>query len=530
MTKDRIACVTVPNFPIAICLRVDQPLQDKPVALVEVDSGSPRISDSSPILAVSDIAANTGVTCSMTVAQAKSYCPDLVVKVRDTKREKAASAKLRDLLFTASPLIEETDPGCFFLDASGLNWLYKNENKLALKLVSLITPLRLPVQVGIANNKFVAKAAAQTSPIDSFTVVPAKTEPRFLNSLTIDYLPFSDDTREKLLALGLKTIGQVAAFPSNEMTARFGQEGAVISRLSRGDDTNFFLPEMAHVKISARVSLFEPLQSTQAIIAHVEKTLTKLLEKLNRTDRGCREVDIKLHLETNGQMRTSAAHNTWQKSEQSLHLALKQVVGTPHKFIGRLVNQLNSYRLPAGVMDITITIPEVLPLVSSQMELMRASGSFGQMGTSAAHKFSDNARINSELRQVRLMFPAIHNAVIPDNNFGFYPVDQKNKSSKADKTGDACCQYSLNPIAGLRLVSPAQKASVVTGRKKLRQLRLNNHTKPIIGQNGPWELSGEWWKYGFDRLYYEVQTTDHQFYLLYFDRQASDWYVQGVFD
>jgi protein ImuB len=528
MTKDRIACVTIPNFPVAICLRVDQSLQDKPVALVEIEG------EASLILAVSDIAATTGVTCDMTVAQAKSYCPDLVVKVRDTKREKAASSKLRDLLFTASPLIEETDRGCFFLDASGLNWLYKDENELALKLVSLITPLKLPVQTGIANNKFVAKTAAQTSPIDSFTVVPAKTEPRFLNNLTIDYLPFSDDTREKLLALGLKTIGQVAAFPSNEMTARFGQEGAVISRFSRGDDTDFFLPEFARVKLSARVSLFEPLESAPAVIAQVEKTLNGLLEKLGRTDRGFRMVDIKLHLE--------------DKSERSLHLALKQTVGTPDRFIRRLINLLNNQRLSSGVMDITITIREILPLVSSQMELMRASGSLKS-------SFSDKS---SEFRRVRLMSATINKAIIPDNNFSFHPVshgqmrtsaahrakgkrkDGQNRRSathrsedrpgKANKPGNACCQYSLNPVAGLRLLSPVQKAIVTVRGEKLQQLKLKANTKPIIGQNGPWELSGEWWKYGFDRLYYEVQTTDHQFYLLYFDRQASDWYVQGVFD
>ncbi|UCG61092.1 MAG: hypothetical protein JSV52_12290, partial [Candidatus Zixiibacteriota bacterium] len=276
MTKDRIACVMIPDFPMAVCMRIDQSLYDKPVALVEVDS------ESSPLLAINNIAKSTGVDCDMTVAQGYSYCPDLVVKVRDTKREIAASEKLRDLLFTASPFIEETEPGCFFLDASGLHWLYKSEDELAEKLVALITTLKMPVKVGISKNKFVARASALTSPVDSFTIVPAETERRFLNNLSLDYLPFSEDTHEKLLALGLKTIGQVAAFPSNEMTTRFSEEGAVISRLSRGDDTDFFLPEFARVKLSARVSLFEPLESAPAVIAQVEKTLTELLEKLSR--------------------------------------------------------------------------------------------------------------------------------------------------------------------------------------------------------------------------------------------------------
>ncbi|UCG61719.1 MAG: hypothetical protein JSV52_00060, partial [Candidatus Zixiibacteriota bacterium] len=129
----------------------------------------------------------------------------------------------------------------------------------------------------------------------------------------------------------------------------------------------------------------------------------------------------------------------------------------------------------------------------------------------------------------RLMLATINKAIIPDNNFSFHPLSQKHKPHHANKPGNAC-SYALNPVAGLRLLSPAQKATVIACGKKLQQLKLKAGSKSIVDQKGPWELSGEWWKYGFDRLYYEVQTNDHQFYLLYFDRQASHWYVQGVFD
>ena len=43
-------------------------------------------------------------------------------------------------------------------------------------------------------------------------------------------------------------------------------------------------------------------------------------------------------------------------------------------------------------------------------------------------------------------------------------------------------------------------------------------------------LSGGWWNGDVDRLYYEVETGAHRHYLVYYDRLAGVWFVQGMFD
>ncbi|MEW6413193.1 MAG: hypothetical protein AB1483_12105 [Candidatus Zixiibacteriota bacterium] len=565
MIKDRIACVLVPDLAMQICCLKDPSLESKPVVLTETDS------ELSLVLAANNIAKNDGVTIDMTVAQARSYCPELVTCQVSRKTERAASEKLRNILFTASPLVEETGAGCFFVDASGLKWLYKTEDDLAKRLVSLISSLKLRVQVGIGNNKFVAHVASLVSPVNSFTVVAADAERRFLNNLAIGYLPLSDDMRDKFLALGLKTIGQVAAFPSNEMTTRFGEEGAKIARLSKGDDTDFFLPEFSQVLLSARASLFDPLESSGEIVFHVNKILTDLLEKLGKTGRGCKAVDVQLHLETDGQMRIPLQRDRAHTGIKTLHLVLKKVTEMPFKFIRLLNEQLNGLRLSGRVADITITIPEVLPLESSQLELLGASGfHHRQMGTSAGHKMQvgtsdghkmqmmgtsaghkiqvgtsaghkiqmrtsdghnvSDGHIVGNQHQIQLLAPAVGDGITPDSNCSFCAIDSKPKSKNTAVDTSWRCSFALNPIAGLRLIQPARKATVASCGAKLSSVRLRHHTRSIVRQNGPWELSGGWWQYGFDRMYYEVQTDDDRFYLLYFDRQASDWYVQGVFD
>ena len=64
-----------------------------------------------------------------------------------------------------------------------------------------------------------AETAGETD--QPIVIVPDRAERAFLNELPITYLPVTDDTREKLILLGVRTIGQVARFKGNELIERF---------------------------------------------------------------------------------------------------------------------------------------------------------------------------------------------------------------------------------------------------------------------------------------------------------------------
>jgi hypothetical protein len=52
----------------------------------------------------------------------------------------------------------------------------------------------------------------------------------------------------------------------------------------------------------------------------------------------------------------------------------------------------------------------------------------------------------------------------------------------------------------------------------------------VTRQEGPWELSGEWWYQGYDRSYFEIELSDGARFLLFLDNSTQNWFVQGIFD
>ena len=98
--------------------------------------------------------------------------------------------------------------------------------------------------------------------------------------------------------------------------------------------------------------------------------------------------------------------------------------------------------------------------------------------------------------------------------------------------------YAIRPVYGLRLIMPPREINVVTKSGKLCALNFKKRTLAVARQSGPWKLSGNWWcnavtpaaPVPFNRLYYEIDTSDNRAFLLYLDRDSSTWFLQGVFD
>ena len=105
--------------------------------------------------------------------------------------------------------------------------------------------LQLPCSLGVATNKLVAKiannvgkaAARGDGPPNAIMVVPPAQEAEFLAPLPCDALwGVGPKTNERLAALGLHTIGELARWPADDLARRFGKNGLDLSRHARGLD------------------------------------------------------------------------------------------------------------------------------------------------------------------------------------------------------------------------------------------------------------------------------------------------------
>ncbi|UCC43152.1 MAG: DNA polymerase Y family protein [Candidatus Zixiibacteriota bacterium] len=550
MTGERMACLTIPNFRVVLCLHDEPFLQDKPLVLTADDS------DLAPIVAINEKAASAGLTLDITATQAATLCSDLAIRVNDTVKEIEASNAVFKKLQSLSPFVEETDPGRFFLDAAGLTLLYKDERTFAEKMIRLVQTFGYPARAGIAGNKFVAAVAAEISDDNAYAIVPTGHEGAFLKDLPIRHIPLSPETEETLHDLGLKTIGQLAAFPANEMIRRFGPEGTALSQLARGESDTYFLPESPGEELTDSVHLTFPIHNTAAILTYIEQLLSPLLAKPKRFNQGCRRIKVTLTLEN--------------KKEQSLPVYVEQPTLDTAIFLRQFSLDLDKLKLSRGVTSLKVTIPQTERLLTEQLIMSPADG----MAVSEKKSF-ENINDHSSVYT-----PRLHPAILPEQRFSLMPLsDRRRNKQPIIECFHPSPLYSLGNISGLRLFQPPCRVTVVIAEHRPVELIIDGPTGAesccITSWHGPWQLSGEWWASSFDRLYYEVRgyqvsrlqdkqprrnrrgfdlqnhLQKHPFifsnrhaersrsittvqqgcrYLLFYDRSNSNWFLQGVFD
>ncbi|MBU0984894.1 MAG: DNA polymerase Y family protein [candidate division Zixibacteria bacterium] len=502
MKGSRVACVTIPNFAIEACLREHPELVGQPLALADSDL------ETAGIIALNREAAHAGVLIAMTVAQGHTVCSHLTVRTRDVEQEIAVSNGLYKKLQSLSPFVEEAEPGLYYLDISGFGLLYKNDQHLAHKISETVTPLGYPIQMGIANNKFVARVAARESAPGAYTIVPDGKEREYLRPLPVARLELPDDIADTLHDLGIKTIRQLAGFPGNELTRRFGPRGAALSRLARGDDTAFFKPGASGEPLTERVWLTASIYRDRMIAAQTEALLASLLVRLGRFCQGCSTVEIMYDLDN--------------RERLSLTVTVESPSLTPVPFLRQLRLQLETTRLVSPVCGITVTIPAVASLTGDQLPLG------DDMAGGCRVLREDTVRKQQEIAHTIITVPLPRDTFLPEQRFEFARLIRPHpRTTPVDAR--AIYPYAAGRINGLRLLQPPREIGVaISGPQATMTVTFR---QPVTAKyRGPWELSGGWWAQGFDRLYYEIQTARHRQYLIYFDRTAAQWFLQGVFD
>lgn len=184
-----------------------------------------------------------GVRSAMPMSQALRLCPQLMIVPANHRAYGQCSREVMSRLRALTPLVEQLSIDEAFLDVTVLE---QPAAMIARQLQTQIgAELALPSSLGVATNKLVAKiannvgkAAAQSGDYPkAITVVPPGQEAAFLAPLACDELwGVGPKTAERLRALGLMTIGDIAHWPEHDLTARFGKHGSDLAYHARGLD------------------------------------------------------------------------------------------------------------------------------------------------------------------------------------------------------------------------------------------------------------------------------------------------------
>jgi DNA polymerase-4 len=191
-----------------------------------------------------------------------------------------------DKLRKLTPLLEQISIDEAFLDITDLPG---PAERVARDLQAAIkNDLHLPSSIGIASNKLVAKTATEVGkksgkgdgPPFGLTIVPAGEEAAFLAPLPMDLLwGVGPKTFAKLEALGMRTIGDIAAWSESDLIRRFGENGRDLARHDKGLDDRPIVTEHEIKSISQETTFTRDVRDDRSL----EKTLRELSIEVGRS-------------------------------------------------------------------------------------------------------------------------------------------------------------------------------------------------------------------------------------------------------
>jgi DNA polymerase-4 len=259
--------------------------------------GRPVIVGSGVVLAASYEAKAYGVRTAMSGAQARRLCPQAIVVAPRMSAYTEASRAVFTVFEHTTPLVEGLSIDEAFLDVGGLRRVSGSPADIAVRLRQEVREqVGLPITVGVARTKFLAKVASGVAKPDGLLVVPPDGELDFLGPLPVRRLwGVGPATAEKLRSRGITTVGDVAGLPEGVLVAMLGgASGRHLHALALGRDPRVVRTGVRRRSMGAQRALGRRSTTPGDLDAMVIGLVDRLCVRLRTARRVCRTVTLRL--------------------------------------------------------------------------------------------------------------------------------------------------------------------------------------------------------------------------------------------
>jgi protein ImuB len=479
------------------------------------------------VVAVCAHAARRGITPGMALAQAKALAGDLAAVPWDAERLARAALSVTGALLEASPRVtwdggtggpgdRIRNEGVWWVDAAGLG----EEKRLAQHLIRIAKKLDLgPVRVGIADSPIAAYAATFRRPTvppshapPLTTLVPSGRDVAFLAPFPIALLDLDEDLAETLGALGLATIGQIAALDGDEVEARFGPEGLAAHRLARGIDARGPSLPRDDTLPAIECDLGAPVADAEPLLFVMKGALASLGASLRAKGLAAREIAITLSLDDGS----------------SVERTVRPARPTSHE--GALFDHcraaLEDWQLPEPVTAIALRATETVP------------GS-GEQGDLLAVRWADPSALEAAFDRIRgregtdaVARPELRDGHLPADG-GAWSLNTGDRATGGQRNGTRLpVPPSRPPVprsSALRLLASPLPVRVRLGRSGLEAFRKDDTWYDVIDWSGPERVAPRWWRTADGvRDYFTARAASGELWLLF--RSKKVWFVEGWWD
>jgi DNA polymerase IV len=251
--------------------------------------GRPVIVGAGVVLAASYEAKAYGVRGAMGGRQARRLCPDAVVVSPRMDAYTEASKAVFAIFEDTTPLVEGLSVDEAFLDVRGLQRIAGDPVDIAVRLRHrVLEQVGLPITVGIARTKFLAKVASGVAKPDGLLVVPTDRELAFLHPLPVEALwGVGKVSAEKLRSRGITTVAQVAALGEAALVGILGKgSGRHIHALAHNRDPRPVVVGRRRRSIGSQRAMGRGPWSLE----HLDATLVAIADRLGRRLRAAQRV------------------------------------------------------------------------------------------------------------------------------------------------------------------------------------------------------------------------------------------------
>jgi DNA polymerase-4 len=261
--------------------------------------GKPVIVGGGVVLAASYEAKAYGVRTAMGGRQALQLCPHAIVVPPRMAAYSEASAAVFEVFRDTTPLVEPVSVDEAFLDVSGLGRVSGSPVQIAAQLRERVrSQVGLPITVGIARTKFLAKVASQEGKPDGLLLVPPDRELAFLHPLPVRRLwGVGAKTADKLRAHGIHTVADVAELSESMLGSIVGGGmGPQMFALSHNIDRRRVVTGVRRRSVGAQRALGRSgnTMSHSEIDAVVVNLVDRITRRMRKSDRTGRTVVLRL--------------------------------------------------------------------------------------------------------------------------------------------------------------------------------------------------------------------------------------------
>lgn len=523
----RIACLLVPDLPLAAELRASPEQAGLP--LVVASAPGPRAF----VVSASPEARRLGARAGAPLVHARAVCAELRVRVASPALARAARAALLDAALSFGPRVAAAPSaaGAFaaeaavFLDAAGIGSLFRSEEAFATALAARAASLGLPAVACVAGSREIARLAARRLALDSETgrvlVIPPAQQAAFLAPLPIDLLDPPDDVAQTLTRFGVRNVGELVRLPARGLTTRLGPGIARLLARVHGEESEPPLPHHRETRCEEAQDLDHPIEQLEPLGFVLRGLLSRLVERLDARGLACGALALELGLE--GGRRDARRIGVAAPTREVRTLL-------------RLVSLALEQRPPAAAVVTVALGTRGRPARRDQLDLFRPAG------PAPAELARTLAELAALCGEGRVGAPAVRDEHRPDA-WALEPfAPQASQAPQASRVAEAAGWASPEPSCaapahpgprlGLRALRPPQPADVTAPGGCPQWVRSRVASGRVLSRSGPWRTTGGWWSpdrhHAFD--HWDVETSDGVVARLRHDRSARRWEIDGLYD